>query len=168
MKRFMIFNAKKFNIMLSLLLVTTLSLGINNKAEILPISNQIKQEKDVKKFIFTPQTIVKTNLPKQAPSLFELQRILRERFGQSAIIGGFRAKGKSVIELWTDSEMEGKEHYILDISANKLSIRGATQEALLYGLKALDRILQSDVCNTANKRIAPVHIDAASATVIQP
>ena len=40
MKRFMIFNAKKFNIMLSLLLVTTLSLGINNKAEILPISNQ--------------------------------------------------------------------------------------------------------------------------------
>ena len=147
MKRFMIFNAKKFNIMLSLLLVTTLSLGINNKAEILPISNQIKQEKDVKKFIFTPQTIVKTNLPKQAPSLFELQRILRERFGQSAIIGGFRAKGKSVIELWTDSEMGGKEHHILDI---------------------LDRILQSDVCNTANKRIAPVRIDAASATVIQP
>lgn len=70
-------------------------------------------------FTITPQTVVKTNLPKQAPCLFELQDILRERFGQSAIMGGLRAKGNSVIELWTDSELEGKEHYILDISANK-------------------------------------------------
>lgn len=77
------------------------------------------QVTDAKNFTITPQTVVKTNLPKQAPCLFELQDILRERFGQSAIMGGLRAKGNSVIELWTDSELEGKEHYILDISANK-------------------------------------------------
>ena len=147
------FTVRKFNMILSLLLVAICSWG---------------QTTDTKNFTITPQTVVKTNLPKLAPCLFELQDILRKRFGQSAIIGGLRARGNSVIELWTDFEIEGKEHYILDISANKLSIRGATQEALLYGLKALDRILQSDVCNTANKRIAPVHIDAASATVIQP
>ena len=100
----MCFTVRKINIMLSLLLVVVCSWG---------------QVTDAKNFTITPQTVVKTNLPKQAPCLFELQDILRERFGQSAIMGGLRAKGNSVIELWTDSEMEGKEHYILDISANK-------------------------------------------------
>ena len=98
------FTVRKINSMLSLLLVVVCSWG---------------QVTDAKNFTITPQTVVKTNLPKQAPCLFELQDILRERFGQSAIMGGLRAKGNSVIELWTDSELEGKEHYILDISANK-------------------------------------------------
>ena len=100
----MCFTVRKINIMLSLLLVVVCSWG---------------QVTDAKNFTITPQTVVKTNLPKQAPCLFELQDILRERFGQSAIMGGLRAKGNSVIELWTDSELEWKEHYILDISANK-------------------------------------------------
>ena len=100
----MCFTVRKINIMLSLLLVVVCSWG---------------QVTDAKNFTITPQTVVKTNLPKQAPCLFELQDILRERFGQSAIMGGLRAKGNSVIELWTDSELEEKEHYILDISANK-------------------------------------------------
>ena len=100
----MCFTVRKINIMLSLLLVVVCSWG---------------QVTDAKNFTITPQTVVKTNLPKQAPCLFELQDILRERFGQSAIMGGLRAKGNSVIELWTDSELEGKEHYILDISANE-------------------------------------------------
>ena len=100
----MCFTVRKINIMLSLLVVVVCSWG---------------QVTDAKNFTITPQTVVKTNLPKQAPCLFELQDILRERFGQSAIMGGLRAKGNSVIELWTDSELEGKEHYILDISANK-------------------------------------------------
>ena len=95
----MCFTVRKINIILSLLLVVVCSWG---------------QVTDAKNFTITPQTVVKTNLPKQAPCLFELQDILRERFGQSAIMGG-----NSVIELWTDSELEGKEHYILDISANK-------------------------------------------------
>ena len=100
----MCFTVRKINIILSLLLVVVCSWG---------------HVTDAKNFTITPQTVVKTNLPKQAPCLFELQDILRERFGQSAIMGGLRAKGNSVIELWTDSELEGKEHYILDISANK-------------------------------------------------
>lgn len=100
----MCFTVRKINIMLSLLLVVVCSWG---------------QVTDAKNFTITPQTVVKTNLPKQAPCLFELQDILRERSGQSAIMGGLRAKGNSVIELWADSELEGKEHYILDISANK-------------------------------------------------
>ena len=73
----MCFTVRKINIMLSLLLVVVCSWG---------------QVTDAKNFTITPQTVVKTNLPKQAPYLFELQDILRERFGQSAIMGGLRAK----------------------------------------------------------------------------
>lgn len=75
------------------------------------------QATDAKNFTVTPQTVIRTNLPKLSPCLFELQDILRERFGQSAIVGGMRATGNSVIELWTDVELEGEAHYILDISA---------------------------------------------------
>ena len=58
----MCFTVRKINIMLSLLLVVVCSWG---------------QVTDAKNFTITPQTVVKTNLPKQAPCLFELQDILR-------------------------------------------------------------------------------------------
>ncbi|EEO27779.1 hypothetical protein [Oxalobacter paraformigenes] len=120
------------------------------------------QATDARNFTFTSQTVVKTNLPKLAPCLFELQGILRERFGQSAIIGGMRASGPSVIELWTDAELEGKAHYILRISARRLSIKGATQEAIQCGLKALDKILREETNHTANRQIAPRRIESVS------
>lgn len=66
------------------------------------------QATDAKNFTITPQTVIRTNLPKLSPCLFELQDILRERFGQIAIVGGMRATGNSVIELWTDVELEGE------------------------------------------------------------
>lgn len=123
------------------------------------------QATDAKNFTVTSQTVIRTNLPKLSPCLFELQDILRERFGQSAIVGGMRATGNSVIELWTDVELEGEAHYILDISAKKLSIRGATQQSIQCGLKALDKILQEETSNTANKQIAPRRIENASDSI---
>ena len=136
----MSFIFRKFKMVLLLLLVAAYSYG---------------QARDAKNFIITPQTVVKTNLPKLDSCLFKLQEILRERFGR-------RASGNSVIELWTDFELEGKEHYILNISAKKLSIRGATQKAIQYGLKTLDKILQEETNNTANKQIAPRRIENVS------
>ncbi|WP_373176619.1 hypothetical protein [Bacteroides eggerthii] len=146
----MSFTFRKFKMILLLLLVATYSYG---------------QARDTKNFTITPQTVVKTNLPKLASCLFGLQDILKEQFGQSAIIGGMRASGNSVIELWTDFELEGEEHYILDISAKKLSIRGTTQKAIQCGLNALDKILQEETNNTANKQIAPRRIENASGCI---
>lgn len=117
------------------------------------------QTAGAKNFTVTPQTVIRTNLPKLDSCLFKLQDILRERFGQNAIVGGMRASGNSVIELWIDFELEGEGHYILDISAKKLSIRGTTQKAILCGLEALDKILQEETNNTANKQIAHHRIE---------
>ena len=155
----MIFSTKKLKLVSLFLLTTALSFGQSNTSALLPFPNHIEQVTGKKKFTFTLQTIVKTNLPKQAFCLFELQRILENRVGQTAIMGGSTTSGNSVIELSTDPAIKGKEHYILDISENKISIKGATQDALFYGLKTLDQILLGDVCNTANKQIAPIRID---------
>lgn len=143
----MSFTIRKFKMILLLLLVATYSYG---------------QTTDARNFTITPQTVVKTNLPKLDSCLFELQKILRERVGQSAIIEGMRASGNSVIELWTDFELEGENHYILNISAKKLSIRGATQKAIQCGLNTLDKILQEEINNTAKKQIAPRRIENVS------
>ena len=155
----MIFSTKKLKLVSLFLLTAACSFGQSNTSALLPLPNHIEQVTGKKNFTITQQTTVKTNLPKQAFCLFELQRILRDRVGQPAIIGGFTASGNSLIELSTDPEIKGKEHYILDISENKVSIKGATQDALFYGLKTLDQILLGDVCNTANKQIAPIRID---------
>lgn len=155
----MIFNTKKLKLIPLFLLTAVVSFGQSNTSALLPLPNHIEQVTGKKNFTITPQTTVKTNLPKQAFCLFELQRILRNRVGQPAIMGGFTASGNSLIELSTDPGIKGREHYILDISENKVSIKGATQDALFYGLKTLDQILLGDVCNTANKQIAPIRID---------
>lgn len=155
----MIFSTQKLKLASLFLLTAACSFGQSNTSALLPLPNHIEQVTGKKNFTITQQTTVKTNLPKQAFCLFELQRILRDRVGQPAIIGGFTASGNSLIELSTDPEIKGKEHYILDISENKVSIKGATQDALFYGLKTLDQILLGDVCNTANKQIAPIRID---------
>ena len=155
----MILSTKKLKLISLFLLTATLSFGQNNTSALLPLPNHIEQVTGKKNFTVTPQTVVKTNLPKQAFCLFELQRILRDRVRQSAIMGGFQASGNSVIELWTDPAIKGEEHYMIEISESKLSIKGSTQKALFYGLKTLDQILLGDVCNTANKQIAPIRID---------
>ncbi|WP_293716578.1 beta-N-acetylhexosaminidase [uncultured Parabacteroides sp.] len=155
----MIFSTKKLKLVSLFLLTAACSFGQSNTSALLPLPNHIEQITGKKNFTITSQTTVKTNLPKQAFCLFELQRILRDRVGQSAIMGGFTASGNSLIELSTDPGIQGKEHYVLDISENKISIKGATQDALFYGLKTLDQILLGDVCNTANKQITPIRID---------
>ena len=67
----MSFIFRKFKMVLLLLLVAAYSYG---------------QARDAKNFIITPQTVVKTNLPKLDSCLFKLQEILRERFGQTRFV----------------------------------------------------------------------------------
>lgn len=40
-----------------------------------------------------------------------------------------------------------------------VSIKGATQGSILYGLMTLDQILLGDVCRTLSGKIAPIEID---------
>ena len=92
----MILSTKKLKLISLFLLTATLSFGQSNTSALLPLPNHIEQVTGKKNFTVTPQTVVKTNLPKQAFCLFELQRILRDRVGQSAIMGGFQASAVGI------------------------------------------------------------------------
>lgn len=155
----MILRTKKLKLVSLLLLTALVSFGQGNTSALLPLPNRIEQVAGGKNFTVTSQTVVKTNLPKQSFCLSELQRILQARVGQSVSIGGLRASGNSLIELWTDPAIQGEEHYRLEVSERKLSIHGSTEKALFYGLMTLDQILLGDVCHTANGQIAPIRID---------
>lgn len=142
------------------LLTAVSSFGQNNVSALLPLPNHIEQVVGEKNFAITQQTVVKTNLPKQAFCLGELQRILTERFDKSVPVAESQSDGyASVIELCTDSGIRGEEHYMIEVSENKLSVKGSTQKALFYGLKTLDQMLLGDVCNTMRKQVAPIRID---------
>ena len=155
----MIINTLKSKLICLFLLTATLTFGQSNTSALLPLPNHIEQMTGKKNFAITPKTIVKTNLPEQAFCLAELQRILSERLDWDIPIKKLQSNAKSVIELCTDPTMKGEEHYTIEVSENKLSIKGNTQKALFYGLKTLDQILLGDVCNTANRQIAPIRID---------
>ena len=103
----MIFNTKKLKITSLLLLAATLSFGQSNTSALLPLPNRIEQMTGKKNFVLTPRTTIKTNLPKQAFCLFELQRILGERTGQVADIGAPSTSGNSVIEIELDPSIKG-------------------------------------------------------------
>lgn len=155
----MIVNTIKSKLFFLFLLTAALSFGQSNTSALLPLPNHIEQMAGEKNFAVTPETVLRTNLPEQAFCLAELQRILSERLDWDASIVNPQSNGSSVIELCTDPAMKGEEHYMIEVSENKLSIKGSTQKALFYGLKTLDQLLLGDVCNTANKQVAPIRID---------
>lgn len=155
----MIVNTTKSKLFFLFLLTATLSFGQSNTSALLPLPNHIEQMAGEKNFAVTPETVLRTNLPEQAFCLAELQRILSERLDWDASIVNPQSDGSSVIELCTDPAMKGEEHYMIEVSENKLSIKGSTQKALFYGLKTLDQLLLGDVCNTANRQVAPIRID---------
>lgn len=68
----MIFNTNKLKVTSLLLLLSTASFSQNNMSALLPMPNKVEQIVNKKNFTLTPQTVVKTNLPKQAFCLFEL------------------------------------------------------------------------------------------------
>ena len=154
-------NIKFFIVAFLSQLVVTQVWGQANTSALLPLPNHIEHRTGNKNFTLTPQTTIQTNLPEQSFVVGELQRILKEKMDQVVPVTDDTADGNSVIELYTDTSLEGKEHYILDISANRLTIKGATPNAIFCGLQTLDQLLLGDVCHTANKQIASIRIDDA-------
>lgn len=127
---------------------------------LLPMPNRIEHIPNGDVFEFSDLTALKTNLPSSA-SFYkeELQRIVSERMGIT--LSEDVHKAKQIVELRLDDSIDGKEHYILDVSKRSMCIKAATATGIYYGLKTLDQLLLGDVCRTAQRRLALVHIDDA-------
>ena len=130
----------------------------DNLSALLPMPNQVKQIESKKDFIISGKTTIQTNLPEDAFCIAELKDILRLRTGKTPTLSS-SGSGSSVIRLILDPSAKGDGHYLLSVSEKTVSIKGATQGSILYGLMTLDQILLGDVCRTLSGKIAPIEID---------
>ena len=130
----------------------------DNLSALLPMPNQVKQIESKKDFIISGKTTIQTNLPEDAFCIAELKDILRQRTGKTPTLSS-SGSGSSVIRLILDPSAKGDGHYLLSVSEKTVSIKGATQGSILYGLMTLDQILLGDVCRTLSGKIAPIEID---------
>lgn len=88
-----------------------------------------------------------------------LQNILYDRMQVEIPLAS--ESGHADIRLLIDPAMDGKEHYRIEITSKGITISGATAGAVYYGIMTMDQLLLGDACATAQKEIAPVHIDDA-------
>ena len=145
---------KKYKLITYMLLFAGCLSAQDNLSALLPMPNQVKQIESKKDFIISGKTTIQTNLPEDA----ELKDILRQRTGKTPTLSS-SGSGSSVIRLILDPSVKGDGHYLLSVSEKTVSIKGATQGSILYGLMTLDQILLGDVCRTLSGKIAPIEID---------
>ena len=149
---------KKYKLITYMLLFAGCLSAQDNLSALLPMPNQVKQIESKKDFIISGKTTIQTNLPEDAFCIAELKDILRQRTGKTPTLSS-SGSGSSVIRLILDPSAKGDGHYLLSVSEKTVSIKGATQGSILYGLMTLDQILLGDVCRTLSGKIAPIEID---------
>ena len=122
---------------------------------LIPIPNKLTISEKAKPFDLKKRnTIAYRNLPEESFAARELARIIEERTGVK-----LTNSKKGCIALCIDTTMQGKEHYSIDITSKKITIKGATEEALLQATRTIDQILLGDQTNSSNGRIATLTID---------
>lgn len=137
----------------------------DNLSALLPMPNQVKQIESKKDFIISGKTTIQTNLPEDAFCIAELKDILRQRTGKTPTLSS-SGSGSSVIRLILDPSVKGDGHYLLSVSEKTVSIKGATQGSILYGLMTLDqdsvrRCMPDSIgkdCTNRNRRSTPFQL----------
>lgn len=130
-----------------------------NTAALIPMPSNIETASDGKHFQLNAKTAIRSTLPDDAFVLNELKKILLERTGITPTHDNSRSR--NIIELSIDTTLNGCEHYTLKVDKRGITIKGATEGALFWGIQTLDQILLGDICNTAADRIAHISIDDA-------
>lgn len=130
-----------------------------NIVALIPMPNSIETADNGKCFQMNTKSAIRSNLPEDAFVINELKRILQERTGITPINDDSRSR--NIIELSIDPTLNGSEHYTLKVDKRGITIKGATEGALFWGIQTLDQILLGDICNTTAGRIAHISIDDA-------
>lgn len=63
------------------------------------------------------------------------------------------------IQLLVDEEMNGNQHYQMNIDAKQLVIKGKTPQAVFYGVMTFHQLLLGDRLHTLQKAVSPIRID---------
>ncbi len=129
-----------------------------NESALMPMPNNIVQGQGAS-FVVNPSKVaIYVNDSQLSFAAEKLQSVFLDRMGVEIQVS---ESSKSAVRLLIDSQMEGKEHYVLEVDKKGLLIKGATRQAIFYGIMTLDQLLLGDVCQTQAKKITPVKIDDA-------
>lgn len=131
----------------------------NNTSALLPMPNQITSVKGKPFTVRSGKTAIYMGQPELQFTANTLQNILYDRMQVEIPLAS--ESGHADIRLLIDPAMDGKEHYRIEITSKGITISGATAGAVYYGIMTMDQLLLGDACATAQKEIAPVHIDDA-------
>ena len=129
----------------------------DNSSALIPYPNSIVQSQNGKTFQISSSTAIKSNLPEEAFALSEARRVISRHTGIEPKHDNSRKK--DIIELAIDTTIHGEEHYRLSVDKKGITIKGATEGALLWGIQTLDQILLGDICNTKAGKVEHVVID---------
>ncbi len=125
---------------------------------LIPMPNNIEIDAKGKTFHIGAKSSITDNLPGEAFCSKELARAIKLRTGADVPTN---EKGGN-IQLIADSAMQDNpEHYIIEITKRGITVKGATETALLHAVRTLDQIMMGDVVNSTKKEIACLKIDDA-------
>lgn len=125
-------------------------------AALVPMPNSITVRPGGKTFTLPTECTIATNLPHNCFYIKEIQRTICEHTSISPTVTN---KRDAHIKVEKDTTLAGEEHYTLQVTKNGITIKGATEIAILRATQTLDQIMLGDYVNTANKKIACIDID---------
>lgn len=91
---------------------------------LLPMPNEVEVWAEKVPFRLTAETAIVTQLPADEFCVKELQRLLNEQMQRDVPVAQGRKHPASVVELVLDASVEGKEHYILEVTKKKIEYQG--------------------------------------------
>ena len=131
----------------------------DNLSALLPMPNCVEQHQGC----FSAGTKVAvsfTGTDKEAFCAVRLQEVLRERLGCEVSYEQGTAR-RAAIRMSVDASWTNPEQYVLEVTPDGISLVGASEGALLWGVQTLDQLLMGDVCRTAAGQIACVRVEDA-------
>jgi len=131
----------------------------DNLSALLPYPNKIITSESVHPFKIPKDAFIEIESDSLKFEAQYLQNILKNRLGITPIICQKSNDQKHVIRLIINPSLKNKEHYILNITENNISISGPTRGAILYGIITLNQILIGDITHTKQSTILPIYID---------
>lgn len=136
--------------------IATAALAQSPTAALVPMPNSVTVCPRGNTFTLPAKCTIATNLPQDCFYIKEIQRTIEEHTGIAPTVTN---KKGAHIKVEKDTTLAGEEHYTLQVTKKGITIKGASEIAILRATQTLDQILLGDYVNTANKKIACISID---------
>ena len=129
----------------------------SNTSALVPMPNSIEISEKRATTELDGNTTITTSLPENDFLLQELKKITEKHLHISPVVDNSKKKNRIELEIYP--LLTEKEHYILKVDKQGISLKGGSKGALFMGLQTLNQILVGDICNTAKSRIEHITID---------